>query len=74
MSSVSDMRPNFKEDIYRTLVSHYFVVTTQSRTAEYRLGAATILAGIAITYGIRPDQILLPEDVQRLKEAQGRSY
>ena len=66
--NVSDIRPNFKEDIARTLASVYFTASLlMGERREVRFGAALILAGIAIAYGVNPETILRPEDVQMLK-------
>lgn len=78
MSNVADIKPWFREDISRTLMSIYFAsiqtfppVSTFEQEEAYRKGFAAALSSVALAAGVNPQSFLMPEDVQRLK-AQGR--
>lgn len=70
-SNVSDIKPWFREDIARTLMSIYFASAANSaRTAEnehYRVGFAAALSSVALAVGVNPESFLAPEDIQRLR-------
>ena len=72
MSNVSDIKPWFREDIARTLMSIYFAsaANNSQRTTEsehYRVGFAAALSSVALAVGVNPESFLAPEDVQRLR-------
>ncbi|HND47167.1 MAG TPA: hypothetical protein PKI33_03330 [Anaerolineales bacterium] len=72
MSNVSDIKPWFREDIARTLMSIYFAsaANNSQRTAEnenYRVGFAAALSSVALAVGVNPESFLAPEDIQRLR-------
>ncbi len=72
MSNVSDIKPWFREDIARTLMSIYFASASNGtqRTGEnelYRTGFAAALSSVALAVGVNPETFLAPEDIQRLR-------
>ena len=83
MSNVSDIKPWFREDLARTLMSIYFASTPsgalrhlpqiEERNLEeegYRKGFAAALASVAIAVGVNPGTFLSPEDIQALRKVQ----
>lgn len=72
MSNVSDLKPWFREDIAKALMSIYFTSKTASSSAkdnsEYRSGFASALSSVAIMVGINPEHVLAPEDIKLLRE------
>lgn len=74
MSNVSDIKPWFREDIARTLMSIYFASVTSSKhrseeNEHYREGFASALSSVALAVGVNPETFLAPEDVQLLKSS-----
>ena len=72
MPNVSDIKPWFREDIARTLMSIYFASASNSaqRTTDnehYRVGFAAALSSVALAVGVNPESFLAPEDIQRLR-------
>ena len=72
MSNVSDIKPWFREDIARTLMSIYFASAANSAAhtsdnEHYRVGFAAALSSVALAVGVNPESFLAPEDVQRLR-------
>jgi hypothetical protein len=72
MSNVSDIKPWFREDIARTIMSIYFasVSSNSYRTEDsehYRVGFATALSSVALAVGVNPESFLAPEDIQLIK-------
>ena len=74
MGNVSDIKPWFREDLARTLMSVYFASKTAvsgQRSVvsggEYEAGFAAALASVALAVGVNPESFLSPEDVQRLR-------
>ncbi len=80
MSNVSDIKPWFREDLARMLMSVYFASTPsgtprhlpqiQEQNLEeeaYRKGFAAALASVALAVGVNPESFLSPEDIQRLR-------
>lgn len=68
-SNVADIKPWFREDIARTLMSIYFA--NQQATVysdQYQKGFAAALASVALAVGVNPQSFLSPEDVQRLRK------
>lgn len=65
--SVSDIRPNFREDIERTLAGVYLPASVVMYDLSMRTGFALALASVAVNYGIDPQRFLKPEDVQLIK-------
>lgn len=76
MSNVSDIKPWFREDLARTLMSIYFSSTQASSALPsgedevYRKGFAAALSSVALAVGVNPESFLSPEDVQRLRKVQ----
>ena len=72
MSNVSDLKPWFREDIAKALMSIYFTAKISSSSAvdnsAYRSGFASALSSVAIMVGINPEQVLAPEDINLLRE------
>lgn len=72
MPNVSDIKPWFREDIARTLMSIYFAsVASGSAKSEsdeqFRVGFATALSSVALAVGVNPETFLAPEDVKLIK-------
>ena len=70
--SSNDIKPWFRDDIARTLMSIYFAsaVNGAKRTNEdenYRVGFAAALSSVALAVGVNPESFLAPEDIQRLR-------
>lgn len=75
MSNVSDIKPWFREDIARTLMSIYFASVSGRRAATgsseeegYRKGFASALSSVALAVGVNPESFLSPEDIQSLQK------
>lgn len=72
MSNHSDLKPWFREDIARGLISIYFTSKIASSPSvnnnAYRSGFATALSSIAIMVGINPEQVLEPDDIKLLRD------
>lgn len=69
--NVADIRPNFQEDIHRTLSGIYLPASVLMVDRSMRTGFALALLAVAVNYGINPESFLKPEDVQLIRE-QGR--
>lgn len=67
--NVADIRPNFREDIHRTLSGIYLPASVLMVDRYMRTGFALALSSVAINYGIDPRSFLKPEDVQLLKRS-----
>lgn len=76
MSGVNDIKPWFRDDIARTLMSIYFASTSAAGTREgedlYKTGFAAALSSVALAVGVNPESFLLPEDIQRLRSKENR--
>lgn len=72
MSNISDLRPWFREDLARVLMSVYFAsAISDSRTTpndRYRNGFAAALSSVAINVGVNPETFLTPEDIVLLRQ------
>lgn len=75
VSNVSEIKPWFREDLARVLMSIYF--SSQSAPAPlgdvaqregYEKGFAAALAAVALAVGVNPESFLSPEDIQRLRK------
>lgn len=71
-NNVSDIKPWFREDLARTLMSIYFASATNrlpksNENEEYRVGFAAALSSVALAVGVNPESFLAPEDIQRLQ-------
>lgn len=69
-NNVSDIKPWFRDDIARTLMSIYFASQGsrhQTGSGEYETGFAAALSSVALAVGVNPESFLSPEDIQRLK-------
>ena len=73
MSNVSNLKPWFREDLARVLMSIYFTsVATDShypKNSEFRNGFAVALSSIAINIGVNPESFLAPEDIELLRQS-----
>lgn len=73
-NNLSDIKPWFREDIGRTLMSIYFASKSGQRSAvsdqDYEAGFAAALASVALAVGVNPESFLAPEDVQALRKVQ----
>lgn len=70
-NNVSDIKPWFREDIARTLMSIYFANQGGRRQVvggEYETGFAAALSSVALAVGVNPETFLTPEDIQRLRQ------
>ena len=73
MSNVSDIKPWFREDLARMLMSVYFASKSSLTPAPlpegegYSKGFAAALASVALAVGVNPESFLAPEDIQRLR-------
>ncbi len=69
----SDLKPWFREDIARVLMSIYFTSTTsqsqQSNNEEFRSGFASALSGVALMIGVNPESFLKQEDIKLLQQS-----
>lgn len=68
--SVPDIRPNFRDDIERTLAGIYLPASVVMYDLSMRTGFALALASVAVNYGIDPQKFLKPEDVQLIRNSQ----
>lgn len=69
-NNVSDIKPWFREDIARTLMSIYFASQASrhsSDSQDYETGFAVALSSVALAVGVNPETFLSPEDIQRLR-------
>lgn len=72
MSNVSDIKPWFRDDIARTLMSIYFASAAgnqRTSDAEFRAGFAAALSSVALAVGVNPETFITPEDIQRLRSS-----
>lgn len=70
-NNVSDIKPWFREDIARTLMSIYFASKSGSKSREdYRIGFSAALSSVALAVGVNPESFLSPEDIQLLRKEQ----
>lgn len=72
MSNINDIKPWFRDDLARTLMSIYFASASNGtqRTSDnenYRVGFAAALSSVALAVGVNPESFLAPEDIQRLR-------
>lgn len=73
MSDTDNLRPWFREDIARVLMSVYFATATSSQSFqsapndEFRRGFASALSSVAINIGLNPESFLAPDDIARLQ-------
>lgn len=68
-TNVSDVKPWFKEDIFRLITSIYFAHSVSpdisiSENDLYRAGFADAMSSLAISAGIDPKSFLTPKDIQ----------
>ncbi len=67
-----DIKPWFRDDLARTLMSIYFASASNSAQRagdadHYRAGFAAALSSVALAVGVSPESFLAPEDIQRLR-------
>jgi len=68
MSNTNDIKPWFKDDIARTLMSIYFTSKQNSKaTGNYEIGFAAAIFSVAMATGVNPETFLDPEEIQKLK-------
>ncbi len=71
----SDLKPWFREDIARVLISAYFTMKSanprSSESSDFRIGFASALSSVAINVGINPQQILASEDFEAIQNSIG---
>lgn len=71
MSNVSNLKPWFREDIARVLISIYFTSLTSNPSdqinSDYRSGYAAAISGIAMGLGINPESFLINDDLKLLR-------
>lgn len=79
-NDVSDIKPWFREDLARTLMSIYFaskasptpnpspIGRAQIGEGSYQVGFAAALSAVALAVGVNPESFLAPEDVQLLRK------
>lgn len=76
MSNVSNIKPWFREDIARILMSIYFAAASANQRAcndhRYSVGFAAALSSVALAVGVNPEAFLSPEDIQLLRKEKGR--
>jgi hypothetical protein len=66
---VNDIKPWFREDLARTLMSIYFAgKANQRREGDYWTGFAAALSSVALAVGVNPEAFLSPEDIQLLRK------
>lgn len=72
MANVSDIKPWFREDLARALMSIYFASCGGGRrdADQYRVGFAAALSSVALAVGVNPESFLSPEDIQLLRKEQ----
>ncbi len=72
MSNYNDLKPWFRDDIARVLMSIYFASLTSNSSSEingdFRSGYAAAISGIAIGLGINPESFLVNDDLRLLRE------
>ncbi|WKZ47694.1 MAG: hypothetical protein QY306_17970 [Anaerolineales bacterium] len=72
MSNFSDLKPWFREDIARILVSIYFASAASSSQSSineaFRNGFATALSSVALNIGINPESFLAQEDITLIRK------
>lgn len=72
MPNVSDIKPWFREDIARTLMSIYFASISSSsfkseEDEKFRIGFATALSSVALAVGVNPESFLASDDIKLIK-------
>lgn len=72
MSNVSDIKPWFKEDFYRTLRSITFAsnMADQHKDEQYAAGFAKAIYSLALAFGVDPNSVLSPQDLELLRKEQ----
>jgi len=68
MSNTNDIKPWYRGDIAKTLMSIYFTSKQNSKANEsYELGFAAAIFSVALAVGVNPESFLSPEDIQKLR-------
>lgn len=68
-SNVSDIKPWFREDLARTLMSIYFAgKANQRREENYQAGFAAALSSVALAVGVNPESFISPEDIKLIRK------
>ncbi len=70
-NNASDIKPWFRDDIARTLMSIYFASKSGNKNREdYQIGFSAALSCVALAVGVNPESFLSPEDIQLLRKEQ----
>ena len=68
----NNLKPWFRDDIARAMISIYFASLIsrpkEQKSDEFRAGFAAALSSIAIVIGINPESILQSDDLQLLSD------
>lgn len=73
MSNQYPEKPWFREDLERTLQSIYAAFKpVPSPTTQRQAGFADAIAAVALAVGVNPEELLLPEDIQRIESEKRR--
>jgi hypothetical protein len=66
-------KPWFREDLERTLQSIYAAFRpVPSPTTQRQAGFSDAIAAVALAVGVNPEELLLPEDIQRIRSERRR--
>lgn len=68
-NNVADIKPWFREDHERTLMSIYFPFSQTYHSRDERFAFALAISSMALAFGINPEKFLSPEDVQLLRSS-----
>lgn len=71
--NVSDIKPWFKEDIFRLITSIYFAHSLSPENSneennQYCVGFAEAMSSFALAAGIDPKSFLTPKDIQLINK------
>jgi hypothetical protein len=71
MSNINNLKPWFREDLTRVLISIYFTSLVSQPVNEtnrdYRDGFAAAISSVAIGLGINPESLLTNNDLMSLR-------
>lgn len=73
----NDIKPWFRDDLARTLMSIYFASAANGSAQNhgdenFQVGFAAALSSVALAVGVNPESFLRPEDVKRLQRNSAR--
>jgi hypothetical protein len=73
MSNQYPEKPWFREDIARALQSIYTAFRpVPSPATQRQAGFADAIVAVALAVGVNPEELLLPEDIQRIRSEKRR--